>query len=225
MEKELQKLVVENRLKWLPWIGGSYGNSEIRILVIGESHYYNPDEENSFEKHQAPVFTREVIEEMAMQREYYNTKVFQNFHRALLGNDSFDATKFWNNMAYYNFIQKPMNTNKGRPTNQDFTENWSGFIKLAEILKPTVCIFIGTSSANTFNGYFSQQNIEFIPVEYVEKIGANYAKKASIKINNKIVPIHFIKHTCQYFSWLNWNEYLNKTISQEIKFLESIVDN
>lgn len=223
MEIELQKLVDNKILKWLPWIGKNYENSEIKILIVGESHYFNPEEIQSFEKHQNILFTREVIEEMPMNRDYYQTKVFQNFHRAILGNDTFDAEKFWNQISFYNFIQKPMNSNKGRPTNVDYFENWNGFVKLVETIKPTICIFIGSSAANSFNTFFSQSSLDFIPVENIEKIGVNYAKKSILKVNNLELPIHFIKHTSQYFSWNKWHDYLKNTIPNEIEFLEKIV--
>ena len=223
MEKELKELVENNTLMWLPWVGTEYLDSEVKFLIVGESHYFNPEELHSFEKHQNKFFTREVIEEMPMNRDYYQTKVFQNFHRAMIGNDTFDAKKFWNQISFYNFIQKPMNTNKGRPTNEDYFENWNGFLKLVETIKPTICIFIGSSSANSFNSYFSKISIDFTPVKNMDKIGANYAKSSSLKVNNIELPIHFIKHTSQYFSWQKWNEYLKKTIPSEIQFLEAIV--
>jgi hypothetical protein len=222
MENQLINLVENNIIKWLPWIGSDFEKSKVKILIIGESHYFNPNEPGSFEKHQNPNFTITVIEEMAIGRDYYKTKIHQNFHRAILGNDNFDASKFWNSLAYYNFIQKPMDTNKGRPSNDDFYESWESFHEIIDILQPTLCLFIGTTAANSFNNFNRNNNIAFEDVKHVKKIGQNYAKKALLLKTQ--TPIHFIKHTSQYFSWKKWNEYLKETIPHELKWIENQVD-
>jgi hypothetical protein len=214
---------IENgSIKWLPWIGENYFNGDKRILVVGESHYYNPQEVGSFEKHQSPTFTQEVIDEMARQRDYYNTKIFQNFHKALIGNDEFDADKFWNQLAFFNFVQRPMDTNKGRPGYDDFLESWKSFKIILSELKPTLVIFIGTSAANAFNEYSRLNNLVSEEVEWLEKIGTSYAKSCSLTLEQRI-PILFIRHTSQYFSWSKWNNFLNKTVKDEIDWLNNII--
>lgn len=223
MIKEISKLEEEGKIKWLPWIGKDFAEQGNRILIIGESHYYNPEEKGSFEKHQTKTFTREVISEMAIQRDYYGTRIFQNFHKAIFGNDNFDTEKFYNVISFYNFIQKPMNTNKGRPTYNDFLDSWASFVEVINVLKPTICIFIGTSAADAFNEYVSKNDIKYTAVERIEKIGSNYAKSCSITIDSIDFPIHFIKHTSQYFSWSGWNEYLKRTIPATIEWLKKLV--
>lgn len=220
--KELELLTKQEKIKWLPWVGENYLKSENKILVIGESHYYKPEENGSFEKHQSPTFTKKVIKEMAIEKDYYSTKVFQNFHKAMMGNDNFNALKFWNQLAYFNFIQKPMNTNKGRPNYDDFYNSWSSYIEIVKILQPKICIFIGTSAADSFNFFAEQNNLDYSKVQSLEKVGANYAKKSSLKIGKLEINNYFIRHTSKYFSWSKWNEYLKKTLPEEIKFLEKI---
>ena len=62
-----------------------------------------------------------IVQKMCFDRYYYNIKLFPNFHRAMMGNDSFDTYPFWNQYAFYNFIQRPMNKETGeRPTHEAF---------------------------------------------------------------------------------------------------------
>ena len=48
-------------LKWLPWIGKEYFNTEHRLLIVGESHYLTGKEKNLLEAEQ-PDFTRNVVQ-------------------------------------------------------------------------------------------------------------------------------------------------------------------
>lgn len=222
MKFELNQLVENKKIKWFPYVGENFSKSNDKILVVGESHYYNPEEEGSYEKHQTPTFTIEVIKEMAIEKDYYSTNIFQNFHKAILGNDDFNTSKFWNELSYFNFIQKPMNTNKGRPIYSDFYNSWSSYLEIVKVLKPKICIFIGTTAADSFNEFARQNNLEFSETQRLEKIGANYAKKSILKINDFEIKNYFIRHTSQYFSWSKWNEYLKRTLPKELENLERI---
>lgn len=108
-------------LKWLPWVGDNYLNLETsnRLFVVGESHYHDTSQQ-SIDEQNSPNFTREVVQNIAINKNYRQFKIFPNFHRALFRNDKFDTTAFWNLVSFYNFIQQPMNTNKGRPSNTEF---------------------------------------------------------------------------------------------------------
>ena len=50
-----------------------------------ESHYLDETEE-SIVKHSDKYFTREIVEELAIDRCYYGTKLFRNLHKALFKN-------------------------------------------------------------------------------------------------------------------------------------------
>ena len=42
-------------LKWLPWIGKEYFNTEHRLLIVGESHYLTGKEKNLLEAEQPAI--------------------------------------------------------------------------------------------------------------------------------------------------------------------------
>ena len=209
-----------NALKWLPWVGDQFSSLQYdnRLLIVGESHYHD-NSETSINNHNSPILTREVIDEMAIDRCYYGTKIFPNFHRAILGNDEFDSLKFWNLVSFYNFIQRPMNTNKERPNYDDYYYGWKNFFEIIEILKPKTCIFIGTTAANSLIHSVQDSNFKSTEVIWEDYISNAYAKTAIINQDNYSLNIIFIRHTSQMFSWPAWHEYLLKKIPDKIKWL------
>lgn len=80
-----EKFIQIENLKWLPWVGDRFNSLALdnRMLIVGESHYHD-NTPASIEKHNSPTFTREVVEELAIERWYYGTKIFPNLHRRCL---------------------------------------------------------------------------------------------------------------------------------------------
>jgi hypothetical protein len=227
MDTSLDKQFAEvNGLKWLPWIGDKFLNLEQprRLFVVGESHYHD-NTQQSIENHASPIFTREVVEELAIDRYYYGTKIFPNFHRALFRNDIFDAAVFWNLVSFYNFIQRPMETNKGRPRYEDFYNGWKTFFGIIKLTKPETCLFIGTTAANSLADAIKDTGYSTDGVKWEDYISNAYAKTATItdKENNTIKFI-FIRHTSQMFSWSKWNDYLKKVIPLQLAYFETQVE-
>lgn len=210
---------IEN-LKWLPWVGDRFNSLALdnRLLIVGESHYHD-NTPASIEKHNARTFTRDVIEELAIERCYYGTKIFPNLHRALFRNDEFDSPTFWNLVSFYNFIQRPMDTNKGRPSYDDFYNSWLPFIAIIQLLKPKTCLFIGTSAANSLGHALQSTDFSTDGVKWEDYISNAYAKTAVIKDKDENeTQLIFIRHTSQMFSWSKWNDYLQKKIPNELNW-------
>lgn len=217
---------IEN-LKWLPWIGDHFNSISFdnKLLIVGESHYHDntPD---SIEKHNSPIFTREIIEELAIKRWYYDTKIFPNLHRALFRNDEFDSSTFWNLVSFYNFIQRPMETNKGRPSEDDFHRSWFPFLEIIKLLKPKTCLFIGTTAANSLGNALKNTDFSTEGVKWEDYISNAYAKTAVLKDKNGgETKLIFIRHTSQMFSWSKWNEYLQKNIYNELTWFDEQLKN
>ncbi len=208
-------------LKWIPFIGANYYNGVCgkKILLVGESHYHENNKQ-SIDKHNNANFTKIVVNELAINRHYWSTKMFSNLHRAFIGNDNFDTNKFWDSLAFYNFVQRPMITNKGRPSKRDYIIGWNTFFDIVNILKPDVCIFIGTSSSNYLNEYNNKNPKDFTILNYkwTEKISRTFARKAKIRVNSKEIDLHFIQHTSQYFSWSKWHKHLKRILPEQIEY-------
>jgi hypothetical protein len=224
MNSELDStLTTINGLTWLPWIGDQYWNvdHENRMFIVGESHYHK-NTPNDVESVKSPTFTREVIADSGIDRNYYDIKMFPNFHRAIFGNDIFNAEGFWNLVSFYNFIQRPMATTQGRPSNIDFFNGWKVFFEIVKVLKPKTCLFIGTTAANSLTNAIQGTDFSTDGVKWDEYISNAYAKSATIKDkDNNEIKIIFIRHTSQMFSWSQWNDYLIRTIPNELAWLKS----
>ena len=214
-ELDRQLLCIEN-LRWLPWIGEKYLALPTgqRVLLIGESHYYEDKEPGSFEKHQMNGYTRFAIQKTAVEREYRTykngaAKIFPNFHRTIFRNDNFESKLLWENVCYYNFIQEPMNTKKGRPQKNHFEHGWKTFAEVVTILQPTYCIFLGNSAANYFPDAFPNDTTILQKVTHDGWVNNSTSRKALLKLTNgNETKVKFIKHPSKFYSWPKWNEHL-----------------
>lgn len=213
-----------DNLKWIPWVGEQYFNiaPEKRILIVGESHYHDGSSD-SMNSSQKTEFTRVVINELAISGNNGKTKMFQNTHKALFANDTFDRAAFWNLVSFYNFIQEPMNTITSRPTTAMYTEGWNVFAEVVSILKPKTCLFLGNTAANYLETAMkNKSSIKVGDIRWDKRIGRAYAKEVKIwDVDQHEVTLLFIKHPSSYFNWMNWNTYLNGKLKSELEWLRS----
>ena len=127
----------------------------------------------------------------------------------MMGNDTFDTGPFWNQYAYYNFVQRPMNEETGeRPSDEDFDRAWHTFFELIKVLKPSRVLFLGNSSADRFDICAKRNKIDYRPTERIKKIGSAYGKRSFVLQDGKEIQLEFIRHPSKYFSWEEWRDYL-----------------
>jgi hypothetical protein len=233
MEKHIDiyydnELLNLNGLTWLPWIGKNFKNNKKRLLIVGESHYALGDNDEEYQKRYKDAtdnktLTRECIYESPVCGEWRNN-TFDNIHRVLLRSNDFDKELFWEQVAFYNFIQRLMDYRvKERPTWVDFYSSWKTFIELIKILKPTDCIFIGVSASNSYNQAMEELRVKYEPVKWLEGIGTAYARTATISLNDDEIKLSFIQHASKMFSWSNWNTFLSRENGETLAFLKSKV--
>jgi hypothetical protein len=214
-----------NGLTWLPWVGEKYFNipPENRMFIIGESHYHDGTEQSK-KNCEPSSLTREIIEDLAIDRNYYGTKIFQNLHRTLFRNDEFDAEKFWGLVPFYNFIQRPMETNLGRPVYEEYFSGWKIFFELHKLLKPKICLFIGTTYANSLHHAIIDTGLNADEVKFEDWISNAYAKSSKLYSSNIETTLIFIRHTSQMYSWDKWNRHLENKIGGQLHWLKSEID-
>lgn len=212
----------ENRLQYYPWIGKKYSNSNQKILIVGESHYAEGN--NQSEKtHKDTKLTRVVIEKIGIDREYRDTKTFKYFHLAMMGNDSFDSGAFWESVAFYNFIQRPMFSLDEKPSLKDFTNGWDTFFKTIDIIEPTTVIFIGVSASNYLHRSISKTNYSLKNFSK-KKVTRTYSRDTILIEPDKTeIKLTFIQHSGHHFSWQKWNNHLNECLSPQLDWLRNCV--
>lgn len=232
---ELLSSIYDNELSqvrgmsWLPWVGNKYSSSEYKVLIIAESHYTNGDKPDEVEKSKEDMLsdvlcTRTVVNECPYNKLWQNN-MFDNLHRTLVGTTDFDTTTLWDNVAFFNHIQRPMDYNgtvKERPDFADFIKGWEVFVEVIKILKPDFCLYVGVEASNHFNNAMSYIGVDHKKVEWLPDAQRAYPRRMSISLGEYNLPILVIKHTSQYFSWEFWRTFLFKEARLMMRHISSI---
>lgn len=214
-------------LTWHPWIGSNYvGN---KLLIVGESHYAQ-DEDGNFDLGCYNAFIKDrnttisIVEELMKGS---NWKFFQNTYNALFGTENINKEAFWSNVAFYNFIQRPMETRLDRPSKADYSCGWDVFYEVLKVIKPSHCIFLGSGSAQYLYPVIKEKkDIIFTAnkctVErWHKRIGRYWGKVAHLEYEEVYTDITFIKHPSAFFKKEDWNNYLMERMGVTLKNLKS----
>ena len=215
-------------LTWLPWVGNNYDTPQGRFLIVGESHYYNAEDDVESQRNEVlanKYFTREVIKECPIENDWEN-KTFSNLHACLSGSYGQKFDKIWEYFSFYNFIQRPMQYNsktKERPRNEDWLSAWWVFLDVCHVLRPKACLFIGTTAANFFENAMNTFSISHSEMKYMELTNNAYPKKTSFSLDEryKDIPIFFIKHTSCFFSYENWHTLIKRVFPDLVNNINS----
>lgn len=204
-------------LVWFPWVGRLYSSSSrARLLIVGETHYCNKSgavARRHVRGHRLNVlYTRGCIfdYEVAENRQI---RTFQNMKRALVGQPDVTPPAFWQQVAYYNFVQREMICNgsgKQRPNGEDFFRGWAVFLEVAKVLRPTHCVFIGVSAFASFEYAMEELGLHFSPVERRDRIGRTEGRVARITDGGRHLQLIGIQHPGKFFSWERWHTFLSQ---------------
>ncbi|MYJ51687.1 MAG: hypothetical protein F4093_03290 [Gammaproteobacteria bacterium] len=128
-------------MKFLPWIGPDFGNSNDqgippRLLVVGESHYGEWDDDGLT----AIAVENHITEE-------WNVKFMTSIQNAILGGmgeiAGEDRTDFYNAIAFYNFIQDMVPNPNTRPIDEMFECGTKSFLSCLDSVQPTHIVVFG----------------------------------------------------------------------------------
>lgn len=210
-------------LTWYPWVGTDYEKSNRRVLIVGESHYNYADTDELVQKYNAETVadkyrTRKVIQFYPI-RAYQKNVTYENLHRILFSTTEIDREAFWKSVSFYNFIQRPMDYSKTkpspeRPSSVDIEIGWKVFKDVIQILQPTDCIFVGVLAADAYKG-------EGVVRAKLVGSARNYAREFAIKLDNKRLRCTAIRHTSRPYGTNGWHEYLKVSQPELMTFLES----
>lgn len=200
-------------LTWLPWIGTRYSMRppNHRLLIVGESHYSNERDPAALEPAieaitMQPEYTRAVISECCIDEDWSN-RTLGTLPKLVFGTSSIQSHQLWHDVAFFNFIQRPMRyvpQSMERPSFTDFSDGWRVFAQVAAVLQPSCCLFIGVEASHSFGFAMCDHG----SAKRTEKIGSTFARLAHVSHSDRRMPIHFVKHAGRYFSWHRWHSYL-----------------
>lgn len=231
-DKGFRRAAEFNGLTWYPWVGAKFAASEIKILVVAESHYSSESDPKRIARKLAEVaddigFTKDVVWESHVNEWWQNTMV-SGLHRALFKTSQLSEQgrkSFWGSVAFYNFIQRPMEYNaevKERPSGDEFFAGWNTFVEVAKILKPDVVIFVGTTAMGCFKQALSAMNMKHEETSCEYANGA-YSRFGWLETDNHRTSLISIRHTSSFFSWPTWNGVLMRRLPEVMKYLNDIV--
>lgn len=173
-----------NKVKLLgryPWVGKDYKNSHYHVLILGDSHYavdfkgnFCPKEYLNFINNYDS--TRDIVS--CVIKDVINKESTWTMYRNLINTFTSytpDEVKYlWSNVAFYNFIQRPMEEIHQKPSKGDNIKAWVCFHEIINILKPNFCLFFGKRSEDE--------------IDILETLGSHYTKKND-DVCNKTTPI------------------------------------
>lgn len=137
------KYKMEN-VNFCPWVGTNYENSMfgIKILILGESHYAENDDEPDSD------WTQHVVKHNAQD---HPNAFFTKITKAVLGLYSEDElsedtrSNFWEHVAFYNYVQDIVGeSGRIRPINEMWEAAERPFLAVVKSLKPDVVIVLGS---------------------------------------------------------------------------------
>lgn len=205
-QKEINQLIDNKVLRWEPYIGKNYFNSQNKVLIVGESHYFRGDDDKL--AHADRSFTKNTFNHIFRLRDK-NVKFYKNLTSLL----NFDEEKK-SKVAFYNFIQREMDGNKDRPSKSDYEHGWKAFFELANALKPNKVIFLSVAVGNEYIPFAKEiaTSLNWVQNKHTRehKVSRYKSREISLTKDHRTMEMFFIKHPSQFFSTDKWKEYLKK---------------
>jgi hypothetical protein len=195
MNTAFDDLLKNGGVYFLPWIGDNYqqGFCGRRLLVLGESHYSYWEDEDGETRHHPPseTWTREFIGEVT--RREGCARFWKNIEQALLNEERVNkwcpngGLALWNQFAFYDFVQTPLEQPGKRPTEAQFSESLKGFKTVLEVLCPERVLVCGMELWN--------KGMDFTDLTLHERVQAYRLS------NGSLAWCLAINHPSRFFSW------------------------
>lgn len=223
----------QNHLHWLPWVGKNYSKCPRgkKLLIVGESTYVPVNEEPE-DGYDAETFTRMfILKEGMKQAPWYNGQptnhLIRNTEKAIFWDDDEQTDQFkrklWSSVAYFNFIQRLLDSNNSRPTEEDWKLGWTVFVNVLTILKPDLVLFCGVEASNQISSFMEAVNDSTYKAEDIkrhEMIGNTYPRTTVISSHDNCkIPVIFMKHPSKYFQYDSWAAFLFSQIEDYVKWM------
>jgi hypothetical protein len=140
------------------WVGSRYAQSELRLMVLGESWWGDTE---SLER---------AIEGWARDKQADATfsRLFNTCSGTRREQASYDERMaFWNSIAFYNFVQGSLGTTrKSRPSSKHFEAAMPAFEKVLLLWRPKGVWIVGLAQSKYSAPVLSRLNIPFEVVRH-----------------------------------------------------------
>lgn len=129
-----------SNLSFLPYVGPKFETSEVRLLLLGESHYLGSGDDLSRDPLQA---TRTVVEKW--RRREWAIRYLTIGARVITGLQAWeiDRTTAFDTVAFANMVQTIMPSVRHRPTVEQARGSWPAFREVLDRWDPTHVVATG----------------------------------------------------------------------------------
>lgn len=201
-----------NSVFFKPWVGKEYHSGGMftkKILILGEAHLCGGCEEcgrieNAGEC--ADFTSRNCIEILLNGETTSWTGTFRKFERSLVNHetDLEESRRIWNSVAFYNYIQKSMDTSRKSPEWVDFRNSEEAFFEVLNELQPDLLIVWGvTRMYDMLPGGDAWREGEPLVVD-----GYSVKNGYYVLVNGKYVRVLWVYHPSAGYSWDWWNKVI-----------------
>ena len=139
---EMTNFLHDNCPRFHPWIGSHYGRESrfgVRLLVLGESHYGQPGEDD-----EPRTFTQDVVRDYSGPHRH---PYFTTIAKVLRGDtdwiDDEERAAIWENIAFYNYIQTLLPAPGIPPKAAQWDAGHGPFLTVLNTLQPDAVLVVG----------------------------------------------------------------------------------
>ena len=193
------------KIKVFPWIGKNYYTPKTlphKTLIMGESNY---TDENNFNSNLVIECIKDYLdknEDKSFSR--FATKIL----RVILGeNTKVDKQIFWNDIAFYNYVQYLVGNKSGdRPSFEMWQKSFEAFEEIINELKPERILVLGKQNWENLLSNIKSNNIN---IENIDE----YTIKTNI--DNQNIIIGYIVHPSSgggYFTYKIYHPIAKKIV-------------
>ncbi|MGF6412379.1 hypothetical protein [Paraburkholderia sp. MM5482-R1] len=128
-----------DEVRYHPWVGDQYWQQEQRWLILGESSYQlHPTDTMA-----VPDMIRAHCGDATVGFEKGTYRVCAAAERLMSGRNELDPARFWQKVAFYNYVLESMADSKARPTTLQYRQSLPAFNEVVCELKPHVVLVLG----------------------------------------------------------------------------------
>ncbi len=215
-------MMESNESLFNPWIPENYGSGKFgKLLIIGESHYYDEDDQEDqkdeieFDNYDSVVdehsFTKDII--TGYLDGSFNISFYRNIGLLFNPNDRFEI---WREAAFVNLIQTALSSSKSQPSNEHIKLAKENFFPILDRLDPDKIL---VCSRRMWNNWLPDESPRG---KYITPIEAN-GKKSTIweySLKNKICRAMGINHPSKYFSYNEWRPIVKSFLSDNYPIIK-----